>query len=303
MSHRAVNWALEQRDLKPAPWRVLVMLADRHNKDTLRVDPEQALLAYDCAMSRSTVNAHLQGLEDKGLLVRVQRIHPKTSKQMPTFYILEIDFDHPPDVEHAVSDYRTRISEVQTGNKPGARVRNSDTDPVSEKSPIPCPEKAGSRVRNSDTNQGIEPGKEPCAEPAHTPDLPDGFLKSFEQVYPRLGDGEATEAELKAAIEAGADPRAILHGARCYAEEQKGNQRQYIAYSENWVRDGRWKAWEATTPADPAVAEETKRQRIAQAIRDGASWVHVRTSAHYARELIALELVTAEQCKAVGIIV
>lgn len=139
MSHRAMNWALEKRHLKPAPWRVLVMLADRHNKDTLRVDPEQALLAHDCNMARSTINRHLEDLETAGLLVRVQRVNPKTQKQIPTFYVLEIDFAKPPYIEFAVSDYETRIKEVQSRNIDPSRVPNPDAGAVSQKSRIPCP--------------------------------------------------------------------------------------------------------------------------------------------------------------------
>lgn len=296
-----MNWALEQRHLKPAPWRVLVMLADRHNKDTLRVDPEQALLAHDCNMSRSTVNRHLEDLESTGLLVRVPRVNPKTQKQMPTFYVLEIDFAKPPHIEFAVSDYETRIKEAQNGNIEGGRVPNSDTGTVSQKTPIPCPKKRDSRVSKSDTNLVKEPVKEPCAAetaPQTTIDQND-FCDRFLAVYPRPGDREKTEDALRKAIgHEGVTPEVLLSAAKAYAEEQKGNQVRYIAYSENWLEQKRWT--QHATATKPVDADAIHQQR-AKSIREGQAWVGRHVSAAAARELIARDLVTAEQCRAVGV--
>ena len=114
MSHRAVNWALEQKTVKPGPWIVLIMLADRVNKDTRRCDPDLRLLAADCNMSRATVIRHLELLENDGLIRRVRRQDPVTMKQLTTFYILGLDFDDPPVVENAESQIatRTRVSKI-----------------------------------------------------------------------------------------------------------------------------------------------------------------------------------------------
>ncbi len=292
-----MNWALEQRQLKPAPWRVLVMLADRHNKDTLRVDPEQALLAHDCNMSRSTVNRHLEALEASALLVRVPRVNPQTQKQMPTFYVLAIDFDGPPEIEFAVSDYKTRIAQVQTGNEDAARVPNSDTGAVSQKQQIPCPKNRKFRVSNSDTNPVREPGIEPCAA-AHDFDF-EVFFGRFADLHPRLGKADETAELLRLAIEAGIDPEDILWGARCYAIEQKGNAARYIAYSENWVRDRRWESHPRNAGA--TATERDIQVARAKAIRECQPWVISRISAVSARELIALGLVTEEECEAAGI--
>ncbi|WP_141561252.1 helix-turn-helix domain-containing protein [Pelagimonas phthalicica] len=294
-----MNWALEQRQLKPAPWRVLVMLADRHNKDTLRVDPEQALLAHDCNMSRSTVNQHLKDLEGGGLIIRVQRVNPKTQKQMPTFYVLAIDFDNPPEVEHAVSDFRTRIIEVQNGNKSLSHVQNSDTGAVSGKSAIPCPKNRQSRVRNSDTNPVKEPVKEPCVSRGHTQDFVfSDFFEKFTAAYPRAGKRDLTEAALREALGEGADPNQILAAAKAYAEEQKGNARQYIAYSENWVKA---KRWEGHDVSGQKVDRDLILRQRAKAIKECQPWVVAHVSATSAREMIELGLITEAECKAAGV--
>lgn len=161
MSHKAVNWALEQVELKPGPWIVLIKLADRHNKDTLRCDPNQALLASDCNMSRATLNRHLDDLEAAGLLRRVPRLNPQTKKQLSTFYILGLDFDAPPEIEFAVSQVETRGGEDQTENSGVSRVSNCDMGAVSQKQAKPCLKIVDSRVSNCDTNLVIKPVKEP----------------------------------------------------------------------------------------------------------------------------------------------
>jgi len=302
MSHKAVNWALEQRHLKAAPWVVLIQLADRHNRDTLRVDPEQVTLAVDCNMSRSTINVHLGSLEELGLLVRVPRENPATKKRLSTFYILGLDFENPPHVDYAVSDFRTRIEEVKNGNKDESHVRNSDLAPMSEKTAIPCPEKRQSHVRNPDTNHGIEPVKEPCVSPEapHTHDFELVFEKFFE-AYPRIGNQDETLSALKSALDAGADPDHIIVGAKSYAEEQKGNARQYIAYSQNWLKDRRWEAFERKS-APVGDVDKNPKASMASAIKSGMHALCQRISVSQAIDLIREGLVTIDEARKVDLV-
>lgn len=131
MSHRATNWAFQQRGLKPATWRVLVQLADRHNKDTGRCDPSQAQLAEDCEISISTLNVHLEILEGRGLIRRIRRSNKATGHQERTYYILGFDSDTP------------QAPTPETGDG---------------KQPEPTPEIGVSRLRKSETNPVKEPG-------------------------------------------------------------------------------------------------------------------------------------------------
>lgn len=149
MSHDATNWAIKQRGIKPAAKIVLWNLADRHNKDTRRCDPDQHLLAYDCEISRSSLNNQLNILEEIGLIKRVNRINPRTSKQENTFYILGLDFGRTLHIDNAVSKNCTRKA-------------------VSKKQPIPCPKNDDSRVQNLDTieNPVIKPVIKPVIQKA-----------------------------------------------------------------------------------------------------------------------------------------
>ncbi|WP_052245174.1 helix-turn-helix domain-containing protein [Halocynthiibacter namhaensis] len=131
MSHKATNWAIQQRGLKPSTKIILWFLSDCHNSHTGRCDPCQATLAEECEMSRSTVNLHLADLEKRGLIRRIQRSNAATKTKKSTLYILALDDEKPQNVEKAVSENRTRDSGKA----------------VSEKTAKPCPKKGRSRVR------------------------------------------------------------------------------------------------------------------------------------------------------------
>ncbi|WP_320179638.1 helix-turn-helix domain-containing protein [Roseovarius pacificus] len=298
MSHKAVNWALEQRHLKPGPWIVLIQLGDRHNKDTKQVNPEQATLAADCNMSRATVNRHLDELEGLGLVQRIPRQHPVTKKRLSTFYILGLDFAAPPKIDHAMSQVETRKEGARNENITQSHVSNCDTETVSQKTQKPCLKNRDSRVSNCDTNHVREPVKEPCAAgAAHTGFDFEDFADRFRSAYPRPGDGEATNAELRAAIEGGVDPELILRGAKAYALEQKGNRRQYIAYPENWLRR---RGWETQADAGPEANAEDVDAFYAKTIKEGKPWLCTHISADRARGLVSAGLVTVEECQKVG---
>lgn len=132
MSHHATNWAIQQRGLKPATKIVLWHLADRHNPDH-GCFPEQARLAADCEIGRTSLNAHLDELERLGLIRRVRRVNPETHKQMSTRYILgfEDDFPQEPCSEAEHGEGRRNGGEPCSENR-DSRVRNPNTNPVRE---------------------------------------------------------------------------------------------------------------------------------------------------------------------------
>lgn len=129
MSHEATNWAVRQRGLSPATKIVLWHLADRHNPDH-GCFPEQARLAADCEMSRSSLNNHLTALEEKGLIRRIRRVDPTSHKQMSTRYILWF--------------------EEEFAQKPCPKSGHGNPQK-------PCPNSSESRVQILDTNSVREP--------------------------------------------------------------------------------------------------------------------------------------------------
>ena len=129
MSHRATNWAIQQRGLAPATKLVLWHLCDRHNPD-FGCFPSQDQLAADAEISRASLNTHLRKLTEAGLIRRQRRADPGSNQRKSTRYILgfEDDFHAEPCPE--------------SGHGNGQK---------------PCPNPRQSHVQNLDTNLVREP--------------------------------------------------------------------------------------------------------------------------------------------------
>ena len=167
MSHKATNWAIEQRGLKPAVKLLLWHLCDRHHPDN-GCFPSQETLADDCEMSRSSINRHLDELERLGLLRRERRVDQRKRRQKSTRYIFsfEDDFgdDTPPESSGGApacgpdiddgSGAKTVHSEGAEQDEPCLNLRHGA---VCQKQPKPCVKKRKSRVSNWDTNLVREP--------------------------------------------------------------------------------------------------------------------------------------------------
>ncbi len=148
MSHAATNWAIRQKGLKPATKIVLWHLCDRHHPDH-GCFPMQKTLAEDCEMSRSTLNVHLDKLEELGLIRRDSGRDESTKQQRPTRYWLAFEADD------SVSENRTQKANAVSENR---------TEAVSGKTQKPCPDFDDSRVRNPDSNSVREPVREPVSK-------------------------------------------------------------------------------------------------------------------------------------------
>ena len=94
MSHKATNWAIQQRGLMPATKLVLWYLCDRHNPD-FGCFPSQDQLAADAEISRASLNTHLRKLADAGLIRRQRRADQGTNQRKSTRYILGFEDDFP----------------------------------------------------------------------------------------------------------------------------------------------------------------------------------------------------------------
>jgi DNA-binding transcriptional MocR family regulator len=90
MSHRATNWAIQQRGLAPATKLVLWHLCDRHNPD-YGCFPSQDQLAADAEISRASLNTHLDKLEQAGLIRRERRHSEGAHRRQSTRYFLAFE--------------------------------------------------------------------------------------------------------------------------------------------------------------------------------------------------------------------
>lgn len=73
MSAVASAWALDADAGTPTNKLVLLVLADRHNKDTGKCCPSIAMLAKDTHLSETTVKKAIRDLAKRGLLKRVRQ--------------------------------------------------------------------------------------------------------------------------------------------------------------------------------------------------------------------------------------
>ena len=135
MSHKATNWAIQQRGLMPATKLVLWYLCDRHTPD-FGCYPSQDQLADDAEISRASLNTHLRKLEEAGLIRRHRRADQNTHRRKSTRYMLGFEDDFPekpsPDSGHG------------NGQKPCPNPRQNHAKP--------CPNPEQSHLRILDMN-------------------------------------------------------------------------------------------------------------------------------------------------------
>ena len=170
MSHKATNWAIQQRGLKPATKIVLWHLCDRHNPD-FGCFPTQARLAEDAEMSISALNAHLARLEELGLIHRIRVHDPRTHKRQATRYILGFEENFPQEPTPETGD--------GNDSENGAPSAETGHGAISGFSAKPSPDFAQSHLRIPETNPVREPLREPVKEEEGAQvreDLPDRFF-------------------------------------------------------------------------------------------------------------------------------
>ena len=290
MSHRATNWAIQQRGLKPAAKLLLWQLADRHNSDTGRCDPSQDRLADDCEMSRASINRHLEALEQCGLIRRIQRHDVKSRRRCSTSYELALDGPFP------VSQFETRA--------------------MSQNDAEPCLKMSESHVSNCDTNPVREPGREPvCAETSEQ-DFGDSdrrrrgraenderLFETYWTTHPRPHDRIASKSAWTEALASGVDAAVIVRAAAAYAAEQRGNSRQYIKCSDTWLTDRRWRdhADEAAKPVGKVASLADAAHFWAAKIKDKRPISSNAISTSVAAAMIEMRLVTTNELRAAGV--
>ena len=182
MSHKATNWAIQQRGLKPATKIVLWFLCDRHNPD-FGCFPTQARLAEDAEMSVSALNAHLAKLEELRLIHRVRSHDPRTHKRQATRYILGFEEGFPQGPTPETVDGTTGTEGEQRANP----TPDSGHGAISGFSPKPSPDFAQSHLRNPETNLVREPLRKPVKEEEDAQARDCGFEIFFAELLGALG--------------------------------------------------------------------------------------------------------------------
>ena len=92
MSFPALSWAVRQK-LPSTQKLVLLMLAERHNKDSGQCNPSLELLADDCGLSRRSVIDQIAKLQTAGYLTVRHRANE--GLRLPSQYVLHLGFGVP----------------------------------------------------------------------------------------------------------------------------------------------------------------------------------------------------------------
>jgi hypothetical protein len=99
----------------------------------------------------------------------------------------------------------------------------------------------------------------------------------FWKTYPRRVGKIAAEQAFAKAVEAGADPQAVIDGALVYAFKRKGQDPEFTAHPTTWLNQGRWEDEAPPPPPAPSSIETCPVHRLptpcrgcrADAIADG----------------------------------
>jgi hypothetical protein len=162
MSHRATNWAIQQRGLAPATKLVLWHLCDRHNPD-YGCFPSQDQLAADAEISRASLNVHLDKLEQAGLIRRERRHSEGAHRRQSTRYFLafEPEFSTHEELPLGAENRPDPCPESRHGNRQKpcpdfakSHVQNLDTNPVSKEPVITTARDAGATREGRADDEG-----------------------------------------------------------------------------------------------------------------------------------------------------
>ena len=158
MSFPALSWAVRQK-LPSTQKLVLLMLAERHNKDSGQCNPSLELLADDCGLSRRSVIDQIAKLQAAGYLT--VRHRAKDSVKLPSQYVLHLGFGVPEKVQTEADDPYLQpqkvVNDVHQGSERAAPGwRNSCTTVVNV-------------LHQGSERAAHKPGIEPVIEPGIEP--------------------------------------------------------------------------------------------------------------------------------------
>lgn len=155
MSHKATNWAIQQRGISPAQKLVLWHLCDRFNEDN-GCFPSQLTLAGDCELSRSSLNDQLAALEAAGKMLRQKR-RDQEGRQLRTRYRFPFEAGWPFS-DNVVDDGEPEFAGVEQGDQVGEPSPKFGHGAESETGGEPSPKSTENRVQTVGLKPGIEPG-------------------------------------------------------------------------------------------------------------------------------------------------
>ena len=220
MSFHALAWAVRQK-LPCTQKLVLLMLADRHNKDTGQCNPSHDLLADDCGLTRRSVMEQVAKLAEAGYLSIRHRVSNNVS--LPNQYILKFGFG----VQEEVIDPDEVVNHVHGGSEP----RSLGSEPRSPG--------VVNHVHGGSEPRSHKPGREPVNEPGREPKEKSAPLSVAPSVLVEAGFSPEVAGEF------------IAHKARMKAPLTAR------AWADH-VREAQKAGWSAVAAAEKVMAKSWK---------------------------------------------
>lgn len=192
-------------------------------------------------VSEAEIGRRLNALERAGL------VFVYTIRRRP--YLQVVTWDRHQQVRAKRSKFPAPDDEPQESAKTRYQVIADDS--TCPRNPNPNPNRESESKHDQTAPNGAEKPEKPPKQSRQRQEPPEGF-DLFWQAYPRkVGKAPAVD-EYRRRIKAGADPPAILRGARNYAEECRliGREAQYICHPTTFLHQQRYEDYQ--DPPDPA---------------------------------------------------
>jgi len=250
MSIHAVSWALKQ-PVKPASAKLALIAIGNYADAYGRCWPSQQTLAADTNLTERSIRTAIATLEKLGLLKRVTRRRKDGSRASDRFLIPALMQGHGQPEDFSGCEYDT--------DEPTGKFFRDNRKNTTEQ-----PEKS-SGLTTFEPSKNHQRNHSSAASPPPPAEMVDRF-DEFWAAYPKRGlaanPQKPAREKFAKAVKTGADPEAIIGGARRYAEIEKRSGRfgtEKVAQAQTWLNQERWGDY----PAVPAsVASSASRAEI-----------------------------------------
>ncbi|GHE79543.1 hypothetical protein GCM10019059_42550 [Camelimonas fluminis] len=258
MSIQAFSWATSQTAGSPTLKLVLTAISNYADEDG-RCWPSQQRLVADTELSVRAVRNALIKLEDKGFLKRIVRRRPDGSRASDAIQLI---LDRDPS---SVQQPAPRAGSQPAGNAGSDEGPSTGTTCRTPRHHMPEQPAPRAALTTFEPSKNHQRNHSSAASPPAAAETVDRF-DEFWAAYPKRGlaanPKKPAREKFAKAVKAGADPEAIIGGARRYAEIEKRSGRfgtEKVAQAQTWLNQERWGDY----PAVPAsVASSASRAEI-----------------------------------------
>lgn len=270
---------------------ILLYMADKASDDGSGVWVSKSRIARELETTDRTVQRKIDDLTKMGFLKMAGRRAHKNG----------FTFDYTIDVS-LVASMPSSKDTPPTVCQGSAQVVDGATQDVAPVTPSPLSHRHPTPDSLSpEPPTGCHPNpnttiNEPCEADAPHTDL----FNEFWEAYPKPNNEAASKQLFDDAVKAGADPSHIVAAAVAYEAENKGNSPRYLKFSDNWLREEKWKNHKASE-AKKVFTNDERLNFYAKIINSAKPVSPSAINVGLANELLAAGLVTPEKLKERGI--